>query len=129
MARPAHAAKVGAFYDPALQVFRPQPVEAGTNGGDVAAVRDGAHRQFKVSGWRPTFHQFLPLMVIATFAALFHFRLEADFVVLWLVASAIVALSCKLAAERLAAGRWRADRTAGPADLRGWGRWPAGSRC
>ena len=33
-------------------------------------------------------------MVIATLAALLHWRLETDFVVLWLAASAIVAVTC-----------------------------------
>jgi hypothetical protein len=54
----------------------------------------GRTRQFWVSGWRPTFHQFLPVMLIATFAALFHWRLEAEFVILWLVASSIIACTC-----------------------------------
>ena len=33
-------------------------------------------------------------MLIATFVALFHWRLEADFVILWLVASVIIACTC-----------------------------------
>ena len=54
----------------------------------------GRTRQFRVSGWRPTFHQCLPFLVIATAFALVHWRLEKEFVVLWLVASIIVAVSC-----------------------------------
>jgi hypothetical protein len=53
----------------------------------------GRTRQFRVSGWRPTFHQFLPVMLIATLAALLHWRLEAEFVVLWLATSAVIALT------------------------------------
>jgi uncharacterized protein YqhQ len=33
-------------------------------------------------------------MLIATFAALFHWRLEADFVILWLIAAAVIAFTC-----------------------------------
>ncbi len=54
----------------------------------------GRTRQFWVSGWRPTFHQILPPMLIATFFALFHWHLEVTFITLWLLASAIIALSC-----------------------------------
>ena len=90
----AHAAKVGAFYDPALQVFRPQRSTPGKMAVTLLRYGMGRTRQFKVSGWRPTFHQFLPLMLIGTFAALIELRLEVEFVVLWLVASAIIALTC-----------------------------------
>jgi len=90
----AHAAKVGAFYDPALQVFRPQRSTPGQMAATLLRYGMGRTRQFKVSGWRPTFHQFLPFMVVVTFTALFELRLETEFVVLWLVASAIIALSC-----------------------------------
>jgi len=90
----AHAARVGAYYDPNLQVFRPQRTTPGQMGRMLLRYGMGRTRQFWVSGWRPTFHQFLPVMLIATFAALFHWRLEAEFVILWLTASAIVAFTC-----------------------------------
>jgi hypothetical protein len=90
----AHAAHVGAFYDPALQVHRPQRATPGQLGWTLLRYGMGRTRQFRVSGWRPTFHQFLPLMVIATFLALIYGGLEVEFVVLWLVAAAIVAVSC-----------------------------------
>ena len=91
----AHAAGVGAYYDPCLQVFRPQRTSPGQMGLMLLRYGMGRTRQFRVSGWRPTFHQFLPVMLIATFAALLHWHLEADFVILWLVASAIIAFTCK----------------------------------
>jgi len=103
----AHAAGVGAFYDPDLQVFRPQRTTPGQMGLMLLRYGIGRTRQFWVSGWRPTFHQFLPVMLIATLAALLYWRLEAEFVALWLVASAIIALTCE---ER----------------LRGWQRFVAG---
>jgi len=90
----AQAAGVGAFYDPGLQVFRPQRATFGQMGRMLVRYGMGRTRQFRVSGWRPTFHQFLPFMVIGTFAALFYLQLEAEFIILWLVASAIIALSC-----------------------------------
>jgi len=90
----AHAAGVGAYYDPALQVFRPQRATPGQMATTLLRYGMGRTRQFRVSGWRPTFHQFLPIVLIATLMALIHWRLETAFVGLWLVASIIIALSC-----------------------------------
>jgi hypothetical protein len=90
----ANAMGVNAYYEPSLQVFRPQRTTPGQMGLTLLRYGMGRTRQFRVSGWRPTFHQFLPVMLIATFAALFHWRLEAEFVVLWLVASTVVAFTC-----------------------------------
>jgi GT2 family glycosyltransferase len=103
----ACAAGVGAYYDPGLRVFRPQRAGPGQMGVMLLRYGMGRTRQFWVSGWRPTFHQFLPVMLIATFAALFHWRLEREFAVLWLVASAIIALTCDSLPrvwQRIAAG-------------------------
>jgi hypothetical protein len=103
----AYAAGVGAYYDPGLQVFRPQRSGPGQMGLMLLRYGMGRTRQFWVSGWRPTFHQFLPIMLIATVAALLHWRLERDFVVLWLVASAIIAFTCNSllhAWQRIVAG-------------------------
>lgn len=89
----AHAAGVGAYYDPKLHVFRPQ---RGSPSAMVLALLRygmGRTRQFRVSGWRVTFHQFLPLVLVATFAALFHWRLGLEFVMLWLVASVVIAVT------------------------------------
>jgi len=90
----ARAAGVGAYYDPNLRVFRPQRATPGRMILMLLRYGMGRTRQFRVSGWRLTFHQFLPVMVIATLAALLHWRLETDFVILWLAASAIVAVTC-----------------------------------
>lgn len=89
----AHAAGVNAYYDPNLQVFRPQRATPGQMGLTLLRYGMGRTRQFQVSGWRPTFHQFLPIMLIATLVALVHWRLEVDFVILWLVASALIAFT------------------------------------
>ena len=90
----AHAAGVGAYYDPGLEVFRPQRATLGQMGLTLLRYGMGRTRQFRVSGWRPTFHQFLPVMLIATVAALLQWRLETDFVVLWLAAAAVIAFTC-----------------------------------
>jgi GT2 family glycosyltransferase len=89
----AHVAGVKAFYDPNLQIFRPQRKTPGEMIITLLRYGMGRTRQFQVSGWRPTFHQFLPVMLLATLVALVHWRLERDFVVLWLIASAIIAFT------------------------------------
>jgi GT2 family glycosyltransferase len=103
----AHAAGIGAYYDPTLQVFRPQRSSIYEMGLMLLRYGMGRTRQFKVSGWKPTFHQFLPFMLIATFVVLFLAHLGIEFIVLWLLASAIIALSCDSQLrgwQRLAAG-------------------------
>ena len=90
----AHAMGVNAYYDPHLQVFRPQRTTPGQMGLTLLRYGMGRTRQFRVSGWRPTFHQFLPVMLIAALVALLDWRLEAEFVVLWLAASIIIAFTC-----------------------------------
>ena len=85
---------VVAYYDPELQVFRPQRATPGQMARMLLRYGMGRTRQFMVSGWRPTFHQFLPVVLIATFAALLCWHLEAEFIILWLIASAIIALTC-----------------------------------
>jgi len=90
----AHAAGIGAWYDPQLQVFRPQRSSIYEMGVMLLRYGMGRTRQFKVSGWKLTFHQFLPFMLIATFTVLFLAHLEVEFIVLWLVASVIIAISC-----------------------------------
>jgi len=91
----AHVAQVGAYYDPALQVFRPQRATPWQMAKTLLRYGMGRTRQFRVSGWRPTFHQCLPFLVVATVFALIHWRLEMEFVILWLLASIIVAFSCQ----------------------------------
>jgi hypothetical protein len=90
----AEAAGVGAFYDPALQVFRPQRATPGQMAITLVRYGMGRTRQFMVSGWKPTFHQILPVMAIGAVVALIHWRLEMAFLVLWLVASIIIAFTC-----------------------------------
>jgi GT2 family glycosyltransferase len=90
----AHAKGVNAYYDPDLQVFRPQRTTPGQMGLTLLRYGMGRTRQFRVSGWRPTFHQFLPFMLLATLVALARLHLEVEFVILWLVASAIIAFTC-----------------------------------
>jgi hypothetical protein len=90
----ANAAEIGVYYDPGLWVFRPQRAGPRQMGLTLLRYGMGRTRQFWISGWRLTVHQLLPVMLIATFAALLHWRLEGDFVVLWLTASAIIALTC-----------------------------------
>ena len=90
----AHADGIGAYYDPHLQVFRPQRSTFGQMAQMLLRYGMGRTRQFWVSGWRPTFHQFLPLMLIAALGALWFWHLEGEFILLWLLASVIIALSC-----------------------------------
>jgi hypothetical protein len=103
----AHVAGVGAFYDPSLQVFRPQRSTPWQMAKTLLRYGMGRTRQFMVSGWRPTFHQFLPVMLIATLVALIQWHLEVEFVFLWLLASTIIAFSCNSllrAWQRIVAG-------------------------
>jgi succinoglycan biosynthesis protein ExoA len=90
----AQAAGVRAYYDPDLQVFRPQRAGLVQMGLTLLRYGMGRTRQFRISGWRPTFHQFLPFMLLATLVALGYWRLEAEFVFLWLLASAVIAFTC-----------------------------------
>ncbi len=55
----------------------------------------GRTRQFYVSGWRPTFHQVLPLVLLATIGVLVHWGLWTEFVVLWFIAAGVVAVTCQ----------------------------------
>jgi hypothetical protein len=98
----AHAARVGAYYDPELQVFRPQRPSPGPMIRTLLRYGIGRTRQFRVSGWRPTFHQFLPLLLLATLAAVIVLHLELEFVLLWLLASVVVAATCEASL-----GGWR----------------------
>jgi len=90
----AHVAGFGAYYDPDLQIFRPQRATPRQMFLTLFRYGMGRTRQFRVSGWRPTFHQFLPVILIATFAALVYLHLETAFVVLWVIAAAIIAFTC-----------------------------------
>jgi hypothetical protein len=90
----AQDAGVGIFYQPGLQVFRPQRASLGEMGRMLYRNGMGRTRQFQVSGWRPTFHQVLPLCLLAGGVVLIGWRLEKDFALLWLGAAVIIALTC-----------------------------------
>jgi succinoglycan biosynthesis protein ExoA len=90
----AQAAGISSHYDPNLRVYRPQRSSPGEMAITLLRYGMGRTRQFQVSGWRPTFHQILPFMLIATFVALIYLRLECAFVALWLLASFIIAITC-----------------------------------
>ena len=114
----ARVAGIVAYYDPNLQVFRPQRTTPGQMALTLLRYGMGRTKQFQVSGWKPTFHQFLPFMLIATFGALFQWHLEVTFVTLWLVASALIAFtthSLLRGWQRIVAG---VDCAAHPSDLR-----------
>jgi GT2 family glycosyltransferase len=103
----ARAAGIASHYDPDLQVYRPQRTTPGEMALTLLRYGMGRTRQFQVSGWRPTFHQFLPVMVLATFAVLIHWQLEIEFVAFWLLASVIIAVTCDSglsAMQRIVAG-------------------------
>jgi GT2 family glycosyltransferase len=89
----AHAAGIRAYYDPNLQVFRPQRATPGQMALTLLRYGIGRTRQFRVSGWRPTFHQILPVMLIASLVALVRWHLEVEFVILWLCAAVLIALT------------------------------------
>ena len=90
----ARAAGAGIYYHPRVQVFRPQRATWWQMGKMLLRYGMGRTRQFQVSGWRPTFHQILPLLLAGAVFALLYWHLEIPFVVLWLAASVIVALTC-----------------------------------
>jgi len=90
----ARAAGAGIYYHPGVQVFRPQRATWTQMGKMLLRYGIGRTRQFQVSGWHPTFHQILPLLLVATIFALIYGHLETPFVVLWLAAAVIVALTC-----------------------------------
>jgi GT2 family glycosyltransferase len=103
----ARAADVSAWYDPNLQVFRPQRSSPGAMAQALFRYGMGRTRQFRVSGWHFTFHQMLPLLVIGTAAAVLRFHLGIAFAVLWLTASVLIAGTCGAAmgwTRRLVAG-------------------------
>ena len=103
----AHAAGLGAYYDPALQVFRPQRRTLREMILTLVRYGIGRTRQFRVSGWRFTFHQVLPGMMLAALVALIGLHLGVEFALLWLLAAVIIAATCE-------------------ASLRGWRRIVAG---
>jgi hypothetical protein len=90
----AQSAGAGIYYHPRVQIFRPQRATLMEMAGMLLRYGMGRTRQFQVSGWRPTFHQILPLLLAGAILAVVYGRLEIPFVALWLAASAVVALTC-----------------------------------
>jgi hypothetical protein len=91
----AHAAGIGIYYLPTLQVSRPQRSGWGAMGRTLLRYGIGRTRQFQVSGWRFTPHQILPVILLfPALALVFGSRGVAVFVLLWLAVSVIVALTC-----------------------------------
>ncbi len=74
-----HAAGIGAYYDPALQVFRPQRRTPREMIVTLLRYGIGRTRQFRVSGWRFTFHQVLPFVLLGDARRARGARLELEF--------------------------------------------------
>jgi GT2 family glycosyltransferase len=90
----AHAAGLGAYYDPALQVYRPQRRTPGEMLRTLLRYGIGRTRQFRVSGWRFTFHQVLPALLLVALGEIIGMRLEWEFLLFWLIVALIVAATC-----------------------------------
>lgn len=90
----ARMAGIGIYYHPGIQIFRPQRDTWRQMGKMLLRYGMGRTRQFQVSGWRPTFHQILPLLLIAVIFAVIYCHLEIPFAALWLTASVIIAFTC-----------------------------------
>ncbi len=91
----AQAAGAGIYYDPGLQVFRPQRAAWPQMGAMLVRNGMGRTRQFRVSGWRATPHHFLPvILLLPPLALVLGSSYLMGFAFLWLATSAVVALTC-----------------------------------
>ncbi len=90
----ASAAGVGIYYQPSLQVFRPQRATFAAMARMLVRNGMGRTRQFQVSGWHFTIHQILPLLLLAGVGGVIFLHLEIELVALWLVASVAIAFTC-----------------------------------
>jgi hypothetical protein len=104
----AQAAGVGIYYDPRLQIFRPQRATWTEMARMLVRYGMGRTKQLQISGWHFTAHQLAPLVLLLPIAALVH---GLDSVVIfgtgWLVLAALVAVTggSRLdAGERIVAG-------------------------
>jgi succinoglycan biosynthesis protein ExoA len=89
-------AGAGIFYDPQLQVFRPQRESWGQFLKMLLRYGSGRTRQFWVSGWRATRYQFTPLILLVPVgAALLGPTYLEIFFGLWLLVAIAVALTCQ----------------------------------
>jgi succinoglycan biosynthesis protein ExoA len=103
----AQAAGVGIFYDPKLQVFRPQRATWRAMARMLVRYGMGRTKQLQISGWHFTVHQLAPLVLLVPLAALYYGTdAEAAFGVGWLALALLIAVSCHglNAGQRLLAG-------------------------
>jgi hypothetical protein len=104
----AQAAGVGIYYDPALQVFRPQRASWGAMARMLVRYGMGRTKQLQISGWHFTAHQLAPLVLLAPAIALYKgSEAEAIFGACWLALALLVALTCDAGlnlGQRLVAG-------------------------
>jgi hypothetical protein len=104
----AQAAGVRIFYDPLLQVFRPQRDGAWEIAVTLLRYGIGRTRQWQISGWRPTLHQAAPVVLLAPLAAIVFGRPGwLVFAAGWLLLALFVAATCERRlglARRLGAG-------------------------
>jgi len=84
----------GIFYDPALQVARPQRATFREMGTMLIRYGIGRTRQFRVSGWNLTVHQLLPFFLLFGVSAAIQLQLGLFIVELWAVIAGLVALTC-----------------------------------
>jgi hypothetical protein len=91
----AHVAGAGIYYNPRLQVYRPQRATWGQIFKMLLRYGIGRTRQFQVSGWRLSAYQFSPIILLAPVAAiLLGWPGILTFAALWLLVSIVVAATC-----------------------------------
>ena len=92
----AQVAGAGIFYDPNLQVFRPQRASWLEFFRMLLRYGSGRTRQFWVSGWRATHYQILPVILLVPLAAIWLGPVYSlTFLGLWLLASILVGSTCR----------------------------------
>jgi len=91
----ATKAPTGIYYNPKLQVFRPQRSTWGQFFTMLLRYGKGRTRQFWVSGGRSIHYQLLPLMLLVPIMSVrMGSRYEIAFCTCWLLVSLFVALTC-----------------------------------
>ncbi len=90
----AQAAGIGIYYSPRLQIFRPQRMTWGQMAKMLFRYGMGRTCQLRVSGWRVTPHQIVPLVLLAPLLAILLGRPGMlIFAALWLAVALGVALT------------------------------------